>query len=301
MNQAASPIVFFGAGPVALASLQFLHQHFTIEAVITKPGQSKSIPEVVAYCQKQSLPVFMPATKAELAELFHDHKFESPIGVVVDYGIIIPLTVIESFEQGIINSHFSLLPEWRGADPISFAILSGQEQTGVSLMLIVEKLDEGQLLAQEPLAIAPSDTTTTLTDRLVTLSNTMLASILPRYIAGEIKPYPQNRAGVSYSRMLTKADGQLDPSKSAQQLEREVRAYQPWPKSYFTQNDQHIIITHAVVSKEKIHPGELAIKDKKLYFGCKDGSLEILEVQPAGKKPMPAQSFINGYSRLLSI
>src|SRR6266567_5455079 len=144
-------IVFFGSGPVAAATLEgLLAAGLQFEAIITKPrapGHHGDVP-VLELAQKQGLPFFTPQRKDELTELFRNHSFASPIGLVVDYGIIIAKEVIDAFPKGIVNSHFSLLPEWRGADPITFSVLSGQRKTGVSLMLINEKLDEGMLLAQ---------------------------------------------------------------------------------------------------------------------------------------------------------
>ncbi|MBI2797979.1 methionyl-tRNA formyltransferase [Candidatus Saccharibacteria bacterium] len=292
-------IVFFGAGPVALASLKSLQDSFHVEAVITKPRIGSHKAEILDYAQAQKLPLHAFANKAELAQLLDTQSFQSSVGVVVDYGIIIPQSVIDKFDKGIVNSHFSLLPQWRGADPITFAILSGQKQTGVSLMLIVEKLDEGPLLAQEKLVISPEDTTETLTHKLVKLSNKMLAGVLPKYLSGDVKPTAQKESNVSYSRLLTKADGKLDPAKSAEQLEREVRSYQPWPKSYFEWQGQNLIVTKSAASEVGVDPGKLEINNGKLHLGCKDGSLEILEIQPAGKKSMDAKNFINGYKSLL--
>lgn len=301
MSSLKHQIVFFGAGPVALASLKSLQDHFLIESVITKPQADKKItPEVLKYCSEQAIRTLTPSNKSELGDLFQTESFKSPAGVVVDYGIIIPKNVLESFSKGIINSHFSILPQWRGADPITFALLSGQKETGVSLMLIVEKLDEGPLLDQEVLDITPDDTTDSLTSKLVELSNKMLVGRLPKYLKGDIAPRPQSKKTVSYSRLLVKSDGQLDPNKTPLILEREIRAYQPWPKSYFSWNKQNLIITKAKTSSQQTEPGKLSLQNNGLHFGCKDGSLEILEIQPAGKKPMDAKSFINGYRQLLS-
>src|SRR5579875_3987803 len=135
MNNSES-IVYFGAGPVAAKALRLLAQSFPIEAVITKPKPEhhKELPPVLAACHELGLHnVHTVANKAELSELFANHHFGSRAGVVIDFGIIIAQDVINAFELGIINSHFSLLPRWRGADPITFAILSGDEETGVSL------------------------------------------------------------------------------------------------------------------------------------------------------------------------
>src|SRR5262249_45964550 len=155
------------------------------------------------------------------------------------FGIIVSQKTIDYFPLGIINSHFSLLPQWRGADPITFSILSGQKQTGVSLMLLVAAMDEGPLLSQGVYDIEPDETTPSLTDSLIKLSHALLVDALPRYAAGDITARSQEvvaqMMGIptepSYSRKLTKEDGIIDWKKPAEQIEREIRAFADWPKS----------------------------------------------------------------------
>ena len=144
MKKMSETIVFFGSGPVAAKSLELLAQNFEIEAVVTKPqpAHHKEPFPVLALSEKLGLKIFTPDGKAALSELFASNPVTSRLGIVIDYGFIINRDVINYFDLGIINSHFSLLPEWRGADPITFSILSGQKQTGISLMLIDEKMDE---------------------------------------------------------------------------------------------------------------------------------------------------------------
>src|SRR6266568_5558466 len=169
-------LVFLGTGPVAAASLAFLADHFTIEAVITKPrknGHKGSVP-VEELSQRQNFPVYFVASKQELDDLSARHLFSSSVGIVVDFGIIISQKVINLFASGIVNSHFSLLPQWRGADPISYTILSGQKKTGVSLMVIEEGLDTGKLITQRGMDVGAKDTTGSLTEKLVNFSNQLI-------------------------------------------------------------------------------------------------------------------------------
>ena len=231
-NKKTLSIVYFGSGPLAAKSLAFLHEYFNVEAVITKPraAHHKGPVPVIEFCETHNLSYFTPANKAGLSELFSRSKFRSQVGVVIDYGIIINRDVIDAFPLGIVNSHFSLLPEWRGADPITFAILSGQTKTGVSLMLINEKMDEGPLLAQAEIALTPTTTAVSLTEELIEVSNALLAEIMPLYHDGGIQPVSQSSTisetkVPSYSRRLSKTDGALNWQKPAEQLEREIRAY----------------------------------------------------------------------------
>lgn len=286
-------IVYFGSGPVASATLTALLPHFAIEAIITKPrpeGHRGDVP-VLAFATKQNIPTFTPTNKQELTQLFAEKTFESQVGLVVDYGIIISRQVIDAFPKGIVNSHFSLLPEWRGADPITFSILSGRPETaGVSIMLINERLDEGQLLAQEPFALTPTMTTPELTDHLVALSNRMLIATLPRYLAGDLQPFPQPDKPPTYSRKLTKEDGILDVTKPAGQLEREIRAFAGWPKSKLTLFGHQIIVKKARVATNST--------DGALVVACGNQThLELLELTAPSGRTMSGADFLRGYKK----
>lgn len=230
--------------------------------------------------------------------------FHSQLGVVIDYGVIMSEAVIQSFALGTINSHFSLLPKWRGADPITFSILSGQSKTGVSLMLIESALDTGKLIAQKSLAIDPNDTTPSLTNRLISLSNSMLSDYIPDYAAGQIKarkqPHP-NRA--TYSRKLTKNDGVIDWHKPAEIIEREIRAYSGWPQSRTKLGSIEVIVTKAhVISSGDGTPGTIDIGQdlKTLTVSTSEGSLSIDLIKPTGKKEMPIEAFLRGYTSQLT-
>jgi methionyl-tRNA formyltransferase len=290
-------IVFFGSGPVAAASLELLARNFDIEAVVTKPQppHHKQPFPVIAVAEKLGLKTLFTSDKAALVELFNSRPVNSEIGVVIDYGIIIPSEVIDYFPLGIINSHFSLLPRWRGADPISFAILNGDEETGVSVMVIVPALDEGPLLTHESLRIAPDATTPSLTDELVTLSDKLLTEVLPLYVDGRIQPLPQPAEGVSYSRKLDKSDSQLDWSKPAPVLEREIRAFTGWPRSRARLGSTDVVITRAHAAEGSGTPGEVWRDGKQFGVYTSDGLLIIDALIPAGKKEMPAESYLAGY------
>lgn len=283
-------IIFFGSGPVAAASLDFLSDRFSVEVVVTKPvpAHHKGMAPVEELAKKLNLPIVFASSKKELDDLVDGRKFKSQLGIIVDYGVILSQKIISSFDLGIINSHFSLLPQWRGADPISFSILSGQHKTGVSLMLIEPTLDTGKLIAQKSLDIGSSDTTSSLTKRLIELSNNLLIEYVPKYMNGEIQPKNQPHPDrATYSRKLSKADGLIDWQKSAEQIEREVRAYQGWPKSRTTINGKDIIVIKSHVSNEQ---------KTLLDILCKDGKyLSIDELIAPSGRSMFASDFINGH------
>jgi methionyl-tRNA formyltransferase len=292
MTNTSKTIVFFGSGPVAAKSLSLLAQDFTIEAIVTKPSTEAEMQQVA-----DGAPVLTVNTKQALDELIATNPFESRLAILIDFGIIVSQKVIDYFPLGIINSHFSLLPEWRGADPITFAILSGQQQTGVSLMLLVEKMDEGPLLAQTPYDIPGDCTTPQLTDSLIELSYESLKSIVPLYLDGQAEPVPQPEATATYSRKLTKDDGLLDFSKPAKQLEREIRAYLDWPKSRTTIAGKEVVALKAGVRAGTSKPQGVpfATEDKKIAIPTSEEWLIIEELKPAGKNAMSAEAFCNGY------
>jgi methionyl-tRNA formyltransferase len=301
-------IVFFGAGEVAARSLRLIAPDFHIEAVVTKPRPAHHHGpwHVLEAAEALGLPVIEAENRATLTDAVLGANLTAKVGVLVDFGIIVEQKVIDAFPLGIVNSHFSLLPEWRGADPITFSILSGQEKTGVSLMLLVEAMDEGPLLAVGEADIDLSETTTPeLTSNLIGLSAAMLRDIVPKYAAGNIKTATQEKvAGTvgyspvpSYSRKLTKEDGILDWHKPAAQLEREIRAYADWPKSRCILGNHAIIITKARVEDGDSEPGSLWKKDRSLGIYCAKGILMIERLKPAGKAEMSAEAFLNGYGK----
>lgn len=305
MTNTSETIAFFGSGPVAAKSLELLAKDFDIEAVITKPRPIHHRGEVpvLALAEELKLPILTASTKSELDKLFQTRPVISKIGVLIDFGIIVSKEVINYFPLGIVNSHFSLLPEWRGADPITFAILSGRKQTGVSLMLLVETMDEGPLLAQSPFDIPESITTPELTKELIAISDSSLKKILPLYINEKVSPAPQEIITIaqtkqpSYSRKLTKDDGIIDWNKPADQIEREIRAYIEWPKSRAKFGDKEVIITkaHVVpVNHKDMKPGDLKTVEGMIMVECGSGTLCIERLKPAGKNEMTAQEFLRG-------
>lgn len=296
MTQKSKTIVFFGSGPVAAQSLSLLRANFRIEAVVTKPTTVEQMSQAAG-----EAPVYAVQNRQELDALIDQTPFSSTVGILIDFGIIVSQRVIDYFDAGIINSHFSLLPEWRGADPITFAILSGQKQTGVSLMLLVEAMDEGPLLAQAPLAIGDSTTTPELTDGLIRLSAQLLAEKVPLYLAGDLTPYPQDtEAQPSYSRKLTKDDGVIDWHKTAPEIERSIRAFITWPRSRTNLGSQQVILTKTHIINSQGTPGEIFLDSKQIGVYCADQAIIIDSLIPSGKKEMSGQAFLAGYKSKLA-
>lgn len=311
MKKLSETVVFFGSGPVAASSLELLLANFDVEAIITKPRAEHhrgKVP-VLELAEHKNIPYFTVMDKKDLDRLFDEQAFTSRLAVLIDFGIIVSQSVIDAFELGIVNSHFSLLPEWRGADPITFSILSGQSTTGISLMLLTAGMDEGPLLAQADYSMEPDETTPSLTTALIELSDHTLSTALPLYAQGTLTPAPQASATIArsseptYSRKLTKADGILMFTKSAVELEREIRAFVEWPKSRTTLGDIEVIITSAlaadVPTRKKPGETEVLANPDTLRIYCAQGYLRINALKPAGKNEMSAADFIRGYGSRL--
>lgn len=291
-------MVFFGSGPVAAKSLRLLNQSYKIEAVVTKPKPAnfKGDFPVITATEELQIKAYLVTSKQSLSELIKSRPFSSKLGVLIDFGIIVSQDVIDYFPFGIVNSHFSLLPAWRGADPISFSILSGDKKTGVSLMLIDQTLDTGKILVQKSLPIEPNDTTPSLTEKLIGLSNELLVKYLPQYVSGHIKPRAQPHPGrATYSRKLTKDDGLIDWTKPAKQIEREIRAFTGWPKSTTSFGGKEVLITKATLVSRSGQPGNVLVEGKSLIVFAGKDALMIEELKPAGKSKMTAEAFIAGY------
>lgn len=294
--------VFFGSGPVAARSLALLLEHTEVEAVITKPAAAhhKGPVPVLELARKSNLPIFTVENRSELDSLVANHNFSSRYAILIDFGIIVSQNVIDAFPLGIINSHFSLLPHLRGADPITWSIVNGDKKTGVSLMLVDAGLDTGKLLTYRTLHLTGSETAPALTEDLITLSDDLLREYVPRYLSGEImaknQPHPQR---ATYSRKLTKQDGLIDWNLNAEQIERSIRAFIEWPQSRTQLNSLDIIITSAKVVNGSGTPGTYAVNGKELIIYTGKKALSVQNLKPAGKKEMPVAAFLAGYGTKL--
>jgi len=291
--------MFFGSGPVAARSLEKLLDYTEVEAVITKPRPAHhhgDVP-VIDVARRHSLPILTASNRRELDSLIGEQDFTSDHAILIDFGIIVSEKVINAFPLGIINSHFSLLPKLRGADPITWAIANGDTKTGVSLMLIDTGMDTGKLITQKSLTLDGSESSEILTTKLIDLSDQLIKDYLPRYLSGDIVPRNQPHPDrATYSRKLTKDDGIIDWQQPAAQIERQIRAFSEWPKSHTKLGVSEVIITSAKLSDRKaLTPGKILVEKNCLFISASDFYLEILTLKPSGKKNMPANAFLAGY------
>lgn len=259
-------------------------------------GRQPRLLESAAVAKAAGVPVLAPTrlsqAKAQLA------AYRAEAAVLVAYGKIVPQSIIDIFPAGIINIHPSLLPRHRGPTPIESVILAGETATGVSLMQLSSEMDAGPVYAQSDLKLVGNETKQDLADQLLTLGAQLMISHLPAILSGQLKPKPQLTSGVSYDKKIIKTDGQLDWQLTANQLERQIRAYAGWPKCHTKLMNSEVIITTAQVVARQGPVGKLLIESGRLGIYCQSGVLMIDRLIPAGKREMTAQAFLAGHTTI---
>ena len=272
-----------------------------VVGVVTQPdrpaGRGRTLvpPPVKAAAQRLGLPVMQPERLRQPEALEQLLAWKPDLIVVAAFGQILRPEVLDLPGFGCLNVHASLLPRWRGAAPIQAAILAGDDETGITIMKMDPGVDTGPMLSQRALPIAPQETSGSLFEKMAPLGAELLLETLPRYLSGELVPRPQPEAGVTYAPMLKRDDELLDLSRPAIQLERRVRALQPWPGAYFEWSGAPLKVQRARLSGER-SPGVgcRLVVDGSPAVGTGDGILVLEQVQPAGRKSMPGKAFLAG-------
>jgi methionyl-tRNA formyltransferase len=297
-------VVFLGTPEFAVSSLNALissgHQ---VVAVFTQPdrpkGRGNQLAEsaVKSAARAASLSIHQPERirRPETVELLK--RLAPELMVVVGYGQIIPQTIIDLPKYGILNVHASLLPRYRGAAPIQWAIASGEMQTGVTIMLIDAGLDTGDMLLKTSVPIKPDETAPELSVRLAPLGAGLLVEAMRQIATNSLQREKQNEAEATYAPVLKKEDGLIDWARPAQQIYNRLRGFAPWPGAYtFFRGQQLLVLSARVAEDSPASPGTLRSDNQRLVVSCGESTaLELLEVQLSGKKRMSAQAFINGY------
>ena len=296
-------IVFAGTPAFAVPALAaLLAEGQTVAGVLTQPdrpagrGRRLQAGPVKQLALAHGLPVQQP-TSLRTAEAQTDLAALAPdLMVVVAYGLLLPPAVLALPRHGCVNIHASLLPRWRGAAPIQRAILAGDDVTGISLMQMQAGLDTGPVLAQRETSIGATDTAADLHDRLAQLGAEALVSLLPRLAAGQVQAQPQDEAQATYAAKLDKAEARIDWTAPAVQTDRAIRAYQPWPVAHTVCEDTTLRLWRARVAAESstASPGHLQVQAGQVRVGTGEGTLELLEVQPAGGRRMSAADWARG-------
>lgn len=293
LNYNMPPIVFFGTEEHSLIALKALYEaQFPIAAVITKPDAPKgrggkiTEPAVKKFAHAHNIPVWQPTRLKDVYE--NILALESPIGVLVSYGKIIPQSIIDLFTPGIINLHPSLLPKYRGPSPIEAAMINLDDTTGVSIMKLDAKMDAGPIYCQTEIPLTQQESRTELYNKLFSIGSKKLVEVLPQIVNNNLQPTPQNHKEATYCQLLSKDNSLLDPTVlTATQAEARVRAYIGFPRTKITVNDQQIIIT-----KAHIAPQPETIMDQCFT----DNNYLIVDeiISPVSGKTMPTQSYLNG-------
>lgn len=293
-------LVFMGSPDFALPTLRALAENYVVAGVVTQPdrasgrGRELKPPPVKTLAQELGVPVVQPE-KLRQPEAMDQLRLWSPdLIVVAAFGQILRKDVLELPPFGCINVHASLLPRWRGAAPINAAILHGDSETGVTIMKMDVGLDTGPILSKRSIPLTQEDTAGSVMEKLSHLGAQLLIETLPGYLSGEIQPLPQPEEGMTYAPMLKKEEGQLDFTQPVEELERRIRAFNPWPGAFMDFDGTLLKIHRAHVEEGTAGAGYRLVHRDQPAVGAGGGLLVLDEVQPAGKKPMRGRSFLAG-------
>jgi methionyl-tRNA formyltransferase len=302
------PIVFFGTPEFAVSILEALvSAGHEIRAVITEQpapqgrGHKLQPQPVDVWASAHGLPVWRPQKLKDEKFLRDLAALDCPLFVLAAYGRILPQAILTIPPNGVVNVHPSLLPRYRGPAPIVTALRQGDAETGVSIMLLDQGMDTGPLLTQEKTAITADDTTTTLSERLAQQGAALLVQTLKGYGNGSLTPKPQPATAEAPTRFITKDDGRADWRRPARELERDSRAFTPWPNLWTTWENKPLKILRAkIIASTPGSPGQVAIVDGQPAIATGDGALLLERLQPAGGRVMPAADFLRGHPAFAS-
>lgn len=306
-NSVRPKVVFFGTPQFAVPSLRaLLDDDYDVAAVVTAPdrpsgrGQVVRRSPVAELASERGILTVQPEKLRTSSSLPMIRGLGASAGVLVAYGQIVPQAVLDMFAFGVVNVHPSLLPRHRGPSPIQGALLAGDVATGVTLMQLDAEMDHGPTLAQESYPIAAEDTTATLLGPLADLGAQLLVRTLPRFLAGELKPQPQNHDAATYTKLVKASDGVADWSLPADELVRRWRAYQPWPGLATSWNGRRLKLGLLRDGGDSdLAPGQCRVDGPTLAVGCGRGtSVEVHEVQLEGGRMLPTADVLRGYPAL---
>lgn len=302
-------VVFCGTSEFAVPSLEALAaSRHRVAVVVTQPdapsgrGRRMTVPPVTQAARRLGLAVWQPESLRPAGALTTLRKYQPQVLVVAAYGRILPPSLLSVPPLGTIGMHPSLLPKYRGAAPIQRALLAGETLTGVTTFQVVEAVDAGPILLQRPVPIRPDDTAATLCERLAREGAELLVATLETLGRHRLMPRPQDETQATTAPKLTKADGALDWSRSAESLRDQVRALVPWPGAFTRWNGRLLKVLAAEVAssplgdRRMVEPGVIAVAaDGRLLVGTGDRCLALTQLQPEGRRPMTAADFLAGY------
>jgi methionyl-tRNA formyltransferase len=297
-------LVFCGTPAFAVATLdQLIAAGIPVSLVVTQPDRPKGRGQEVQFSpvKQRAVELGLPITQPEKIKNNEEFRRELQAAepdaiIVVGYGRLIPQWMLDLPRLGNINLHASLLPKYRGAAPIQWAIANGEEVTGVTTMRIDAGLDTGDILLQKEARTAGEDTTETLSSRLAKMGAELMVESLRGLQAGTLHPRRQNHAEATLAPLLTREDGRIDFERSAREIWNRLRGFQPWPGAYTSFRGKNLHVWKAQLVDRDLPRGELLLEGERLLVGCRESSaLDLLEVQPEGKKRIPVRDFVHGY------
>lgn len=316
-------IIYMGTPHFAVPALEALIEHaapgkllpegYEIVTVVTRPDKPSGRGREVVYSPVKQvalahgIPVWQPGSFKKAENSAALAAYHADLYIVAAFGQILPQSVLDQPRLGTLNIHASLLPKYRGADPIAEAILQGESETGITIMLLDAGIDTGPILLKRSLPIAEDDTTGTLTTKLAALGAQCLLEVLPRWVNGEITPEPQDELQATHTRMLKKEDGLIQWDKPAAIIARQVRAYNPWPSAYTYWQGKllKIQMAHALslLPDASVAPGTVGTHNEAghrlLSIATGSGLLAVSQLQLEGKKSMSAEEFLRGYKNIV--
>ncbi|RJO60835.1 methionyl-tRNA formyltransferase [candidate division WS5 bacterium] len=298
-------VAFAGSGPYAEPIFESLIKNFKDITLIVKSGTPKDS-KIIQVAEKHKIGIIQASNKDD----FHAsiQGFHPDTAVIVSFGIIIGGNTLDIPKHGFINVHYSLLPKYRGPSPVQSAILNGDKLTGITFQIMHEKIDEGDVLYQEEVPVEPNDTTITLAERMAKLSAEKLPKVIKNYVSGSVTPQKQT-GEPTYSRIIKKEDGHIDWKQPAENIERMMRAYIPWPSAYTFWDGKMLKIHEAKVLDQssgkkpgtflEVSDSGLDQNDKQFGIQTGQGILIIKKIQLEGKKPMTTADFVRGSRNII--
>ncbi len=294
-------IIFMGTPEFAVPTLQALNERHEVVCVYTRApkeaGRGKELQKssVHLWAEARGIEVRTPKSLRSQDEQIKFADLKADISIVAAYGLILPKEIIDACPRGCLNVHGSLLPRWRGAAPMQRAIEAGDEKTGITIMEVVEALDAGSMYKKGEIVIDEDMTVGILHDKMAEMGAGLMLEVLDNL--NNIRPEPQDESLVTYAAKIDKEESKLNFDNDAVVLERKIRAFNPYPATYFEHNSERFkLLKCKVVDNNKgLAVGELWQDDKRLFIGCKEKALEVLYIQRQGKKVMATEELLRGF------
>ena len=295
-------VVFLGTPEFAVPTLEALYKNHEVVCVYTRApkeaGRGKELQKspVHIWAENHGIEVRTPKTLRNAEEQAKFAALNADISIVAAYGLILPKEIIEACPKKCLNVHGSLLPRWRGAAPMQRAIEAGDDKTGITIMQVVEALDAGAMYKKGEIVIDKDMTVGILHDKMAELGAKLIIEVLADL--DKIVPEKQDESLVTYAAKIDKEESRLDFLQPAEVLERKIRAFNPYPATFFEHNGERFKLLKCAVVENiyGLKAGEIRAEKDKLFIGCEDGCLQVLQIQRQGKKAMTAEELLRGYS-----